>query len=319
MTESPDDKNTPKPKPARKNPKEAAKPIGVPFVLMCSAIATVLGMTGGAWLGSTFGPSKATGNVEAVSAVQAEFETLQSAIDQLKTRTAALETKQKGLMARKAPAGENAQSSDPAGLAEFGEDLMPLFEDIETRLAALEKQGQSVVIDKGDAKDDALSSPNEPTSSSTSTVAEAPTETGLQSSELDAKILALRKSIATLENRMTNQSKKFVTLNQLKSVRERVDAIETDFQKPPVLIPPFPRESVMDAMTGKTEKSGSWMSGLLGDEVRVVDADIVSRLDRIETLVEAGDIDDIKKEVSYLPEAAKPVIDSWLLQFDQGE
>ncbi len=328
MTESPEDKRPPDPKPARKRPakkaaSDTAKAVGIPFVLMCSGIATILGMTGGAWLGSTFAPPKQSVSsevpAELKAELKAELQSLQSMVDRLKTRTTKLETKQKPLSNKTLDSSGSEETADTSDLAAFGEDLMPLFEDIETRLVALEKQVptsqpiQSEIPIQKEPNDGGEALPSKPdgTQSDKASLAE--------SAAFSQDIADLRKTIAALESRMTQQSKRFVTVTQLKSVRDQVDALETDFEKPPVLIPPFPREAVMDAITGKSEKSGSWMSGLLGDEVRVVDADVVERLDQIEILVERGNIDAIQKEVSYLPSEAKPVIDNWLLQFDQGE
>ncbi len=325
MTESPEEITPPEPKPVRKRPPkkkeggDKAKGVGVPFVLMCSGIATILGMTGGAWIGSTFSPQKTAVSVEVAADIQTEMTALQSSLDTLKKRTSTLETKQKEILNRKPAETGMVETPGTGDLAEFGEDLMPLFKDIETRLAALEKQAPMSASTPGTALETPEAMPVETTEEKDEKPTKVVDNEAADNNAFDDELAELRTSIATLETRLSNQSKRFVTVTQLKSIRERVSAMEKDFEKPPVLIPPFPREAVMDAITGKSEKSGSWMSGLLGDEVRVVDAEVVSRLDRIETFVEAGNIDAITKEVSYLPGEAKPVIENWLLQFDQGE
>lgn len=317
MTESHEDIKDPKPKPARKKVskdigKDTGKGVGVPFVLLCSGIATILGMTGGTWLGSTFSNFNSDSSTVQFVAFEKELNATDEALNALEKRLTSVEKKQKSLL-NVTPSGD-----EPSDAASLGEDLTPLIENIESRLDALEKgKPERLTTIPADA-------PNDQTEDGSDIVVETGDEADgpsnlADNSAFNEEIMALRNSIAALETRLSNQTKRFVTVNQLKSVRDRVNAIEADFEKAPVLIPPFPRQAVMDAITGKTEDSGSWMSGFLGDEVRVVDAEIVSRLDRIETFVEAGNIDAIKKEVSYLPVETKPAIDSWLFQFDQGE
>lgn len=308
MTESPEivDDDPPPPKvnkPRKKSKSDEDKGVGVGLVIVASAIATVLGVTGGAILGNTLAePAVVQSDVS-----QADLDAMRSALDGLKSRTKKLETEQGKIQDRQKSFEANTSTSavsetGETDMADFTAELIPLFEDIEGRLNALESGAPKpeTMLDQDEKK----------------------SEIGLETPPaLDnaEELSALSNTISDIETRLSDQSKKYVSRADLQALKKRVEILEDEYEKAPVLIPPFPREAVMDALTGKKEDNGSWMSGLLGDEVRVVDAETVRRLDRIEKSVEAGDINAIKTEVGYLPAQARPVIDSWLAQFEQSE
>ena len=319
------DVNTPHedgpPKPVRKKAvrkkqaKSGDKGVGLPLVLLCSGIAALLGITGGAMLSGKLNPPTTLQADQSQFVAQAELDDVKSTLQSLQARTAVLET---------------AQSELGAGTGETLQDTS--LDDIQARLEALESRSQSTAPVEGEktenvetasedsderAENTSVQNDENPDSPVSEPAAES--ESSEELFELQAELKTLSGSLSALEDKIKTQSGAFVKEAELNAIKRRVKKLEDDFEKPPVLIPPFPREAVMDAITGKSEKSGSWMSGLLGDEVRVVDADIVGRLDRIEKHVEAGDINAIDKELSFLPPETKPVIDGWLRQFEQNK
>jgi len=309
MTET---RESQKPKPVRKKTKTADNPAGVsfPVVLVCSAIAAVLGMTGGTWLSAKFAATAPAAELQ--NAEQqidpVDFAVLQTDLEKLGRRTANLEKAQADILGGRAsislahsgqvPVVEPAPSPESEILSEAEPDSE----------AELEKPSEPEV------KEVAESGPEIDANIS------AESDTNSQAmEELEIELRSVEDKIAALENRIKKQAQRYAQTDDVTALEGRVQTLESQADKPPVIIPPFPREAVMDALTGKTDKKGNWMSGLLGDEVRVVDADVTARLDRIEKYVEAGNIDAIDKELDYLPNETKPVIAQWLQQFEQGE
>jgi len=73
----------------------------------------------------------------------------------------------------------------------------------------------------------------------------------------------------------------------------------------------------MDAMSKTDTPEKGWFRNILGEDIRVVDADIIDRLDRIEAYAKAGRIERVKTEIQYLPESTRPVIEPWLQQYEE--
>lgn len=305
-TDTPPIEKDVKPRKAKKkvdNAKEGG--VGLGTVIACSAVASLLGITGGAWLSHTI--------ADPASQIQAEIslddlDSLKASLKTLQGRTAELEKTQSGLLDRQRQEHETAANElvdleTSSNLTELGEGLMPLFEDIENRLEALENS--PVSTDLGQAPDDI-----ELTDEDQSLEARA---------NKNGEIDELSETVSNLESQITAQSKNQISKADLNALKKRLKMLEDEFQRAPVLIPPFPREAVMDVLTEKKDGSGSWMSRIIGDAIQTVDAETVMRLDRIEKFVEAGDVAAINKELTYLPKETKPITDGWLAIYNQGE
>lgn len=334
----------------------SVKGVGLRTVLVSSAVAAALGISGGTYFGGMAAKHPDTeftsirGDMDSrLASVKKEVGTLTAKLDRLerqvgqKTSTstptftsapdgktsdkviaanpeldarltsveAALETFEAKFETN---AGLESGETETASLPDFTEYTARLdilekaaFEpksldalaDFRDRIALLEAQikDTKITLDKAEETPEALAA------------------TAVQSEELEQIQSDFEQRLAALETAELPE----IPSVDLAPLSARIDALEDRLDTIPVVLPPFPRQAVMEAIEQSKSKDekGSWLSRTIGQQVVVQDADILARLDRIESSVELRDIAAIKKDVASLPDSAQTALEAWLIEIDK--
>ena len=78
----------------------------------------------------------------------------------------------------------------------------------------------------------------------------------------------------------------------------RLDALEAKASAAPLLIPPFPKQAVLDAMVeAGSGKKGNWFQRVVDSQITVVDDAHIETVNDITNLVEAGDVKTALKKI----------------------
>ena len=315
-----DDENMPEDAPELTPTKSKAAPegdkgVGLRTVLASSAVAAVLGISGGTYFGGMAGQSSQPNAVDYSTnfdATNKSVGTLTAKLERLERQVRDLEKKkpvnmesspdmtafEARLVALESVEDEPVDFTALKGRittleqAAFEPETLEGLTDIQTRLDAIETD----MATKPDSQSSGAVKPN--------------WEMSLGELETD-----LSERLDSLEQMETPE----VQAIDLSPIEKRLDQLESRLNSIPVALPPFPREAVLEAIeTAKLAKEAGqkkgWLSRTLGDQVVVQDADLVMRLDRIEKNVARQDVGAIEQDTASLPEAAQDALGPWLIQ-----
>jgi len=324
------------------NQKDVHKGVGLKTVLFSSALAAILGISGGTY----FGGMAAKQPAPDISKIQASIqENFGGEIDRVKKDvgklTAKLERLERDVEIKSGTSmstPSNATKSDP-GLSSNISDLT----DIETRLASLEASTELANSSSTEVAD--LSDFSERLETLEKTAFEPATLDGLEAlrerlTELETQLAEAgasetetlldtavsQEALTDLQTSLDERLTKLETAEvpelpsvDLTPLSARMDALENRVDNLPLVLPPFPRQAVLDALeaTKSDGEKGGWLSRTIGQQVVVQDADILARLDRIESNVGARNITAVKKDVASLPDSAQTALKSWLADIEK--
>ena len=214
------------------------------------------------------------------------LETNQLSISEIETRIAALEA---GIVAteggfdfsdfeRRLKALENSKTNDHEIEAEAADGTGADLSAIETRITALEDKlsSQEMTEEAGDYS--------------------------LQ--DIEARIAALEQSVP---NELPDVPAALAPL------LVRLDALEVKANAAPLLIPPFPKQAVLDAMVeAGSEEKGNWFQRVVDSQITVVDETHIETVNDITKLVEEGDVKSALKKIETLPGEAQDAAAAWV-------
>ncbi len=125
---------------------------------------------------------------------------------------------------------------------------------------------------------------------------------------IETRVLDLENQIASLSDATSKQFSQ--SAKRLVQVEAQVQDIKSN--PPKQLLPPFPREAVLSAMTENQQADGNWVSRTLGKHVTIQDEAAIATLDEIDGFITSGDIDAALVKVKSLPESAQMAADAWI-------
>ena len=299
---------------------EDDKGVGLRTVLASSAIAAVLGISGGTYFGGMAGQATQPKTIDYSADVETANKsvgTLTAKLERLERQVKDLE-KQGPVNAGQLPDMSNVEARLAAleGIETEPVDVSADISALKGRIATLEQaafepetlEGLSDIQTRLDALEKGAAA--KPTDSQSTEAVNPNWEMSL--SELEA---SLTDRLDNLEQVELPEAK----VVDLSPIESRLDQLETRLNSIPVALPPFPREAVLEAIeTAKLAKEAGqkkgWLSRTLGDQVVVQDADLVLRLNRIEENVARQDVKAIEQDIASLPEAAQAALGPWLAQ-----
>ena len=293
---------------------ERAKETGVKFrtVLASSAVAALLGISGGAYFGGMAGQStqKAPVNYSSdIDAINKSVGTLTAKLERLERQVKELDNQTPSKTAENIEIPDISALDTRLAALETALSEIPDNSDLYARLDTIEQaafEPQSLTNLKTiEDRIEALES-REPTQAAGSVSEDSSWETSLTALETD-----IDNRLSILESAEVVEIPKI----DLKPVEKRLADLENRVQAIPITLPVFPREAVLEALeNAKPDERKGWLSRALGDQVVVQDADLLARLDRIEENVARQDVVAIEQDIASLPETAQKALEPWLIQ-----
>ncbi len=314
--------------PAQPKIREARKGAGLGSVLFCSGAAALIGVFGSQFVsGVQTGASSAAGS-ENIADIQASTEksvkTLTAKLDRLENKLAKIDDGG----STSTPAIDNqavsdledrlADLEDKLGQAAEAPNVSKVDPELTNRIETLEKaafepesleglQDIQTRITELDTRLTEISQASD--TDAVETVDLSPLEDRLTALET-----GLDERLEVLEAREAPE----LPVIDLSPVETRLDAVEERLDSIPVTLPAFPRQAVLDAIEASKEDAGKggWLSRTLSGQVTVQDADLLARLDRIESNVALQDVDAVRQDVLSLPDAAQDALKPWMTKIE---
>jgi len=285
-----------------RHPYAARKGVGLGTVFLFSGIAAGTGTIGGYLLSKHMAFQTDIAQYEAsANALKTQIEDINSDLRAWTTRMNLLDTELQSLKSRPTPA-----------LSEDG------FSDIITRLDALETRvttfggatpepGLTVMPDTPATGADIIKSLQTRLADLTTRI-EILETTGLDVTAMKTELTTLQTRIGTIAS---NTSKQFT------SATRRIGAIEEqieDMVKSPSahILPPFPREAVLTALSRPGHPGQGWFSRALGKHVVIRDDGAIAMVENIESLIARGDITSALEMTNDWPESARNAAKDWI-------
>lgn len=263
-----------KAKPAKANDGEG---VGLRTVLFSSAIAAILGISGGTYFGGMAGQHEELeirDYSQEISEAQKEVATLTAKLNRLEQQVETL--------GKETPTSVSGDFDNSLFVAQN-----EAIEDLTNRLTTLEKRpNPQPALQNGEGNDDAISVYND-------------------------VILSRLEALEGREYMVTEP----VNLKPIKTRIDRLEKRLSDL--PSVLPPFPRDAVLKALEDAKANEPKGWFARTFGGQMVVQDADILARLNRIEENVALQNISAIKSDIASLPESVQETLGPWLEQVEK--
>lgn len=288
------------------------KGLGLGGAVLLFLLASVAGSAGGFALSRYIIPAPATDITAALSPLSTQIEASDTILSEQAAQLTRLQSRIEALAARPAAAGSNTvglelpenRSGNRAEVAALEAEISTLRADM-TAMGASLKAVASTVAAQGQG------------SKSADSIAVETTTVDAQTAPIvDTRVDRLSTDLTTLQSRVDSLE---ANLSETRDL-----AIRPTIIREPVLLPPFPRDAVFEAMTEvPVAADAGWVSKTLKKHISVRNPEQVKLAERellaITTAIEDNKIDRALELVLALPAAPRAVATAWISAAQSGQ